>query len=130
MTEQQSDPTPDCRLGRSRRLRGADAFREAFARGARVQGRFLVLWTRRGEGASLRLGVVAAKKTFRRAVDRSRAKRLLREAFRLNRWRLAGDVDVILVARSAILKVGRRAVEQDLLAAAAKAGIFTPAEHD
>jgi len=73
---------------------------------------------------------VAAKKTFRRAVDRSRAKRLLREAFRLNRWRLAGDVDVILVARSAILKVGRRAVEQDLLEAAARAGIFTPAEHD
>jgi ribonuclease P protein component len=81
------------------------------------------MWLRRGEGASLRLGVVASRRSFRRAVDRARAKRLLREAYRLNRDRLCGDCDVILVARRDILQAKRQDVEKDLLEAAGKAGI-------
>jgi ribonuclease P protein component len=47
-------------------------------------------------------GLIAAKRTFRRAVDRNRAKRMLRE------W-IAGagrpaDQDVLLIARTAILE--------------------------
>lgn len=81
------------------------------------------MWLRPGEGASLRLGVVASKRTFRRAVDRARAKRLLREAFRLNRGRLDGAYDVVLVARRRILEVKRPAVDRDLMIAAQRAGI-------
>lgn len=88
----------------------------------------MVFWLRRGPNAGLRLGVVAAKRTFRRAVDRSRAKRLLREAFRLNRWRLAGDVDVILVARRDLLRASLEAVEKDLMDMARRAGLATRQE--
>jgi len=53
-------------------------------------------------------GVVASRRTFRRSVDRSRAKRLLRESYRLNRFRFCGKVDVVLVAKHDILNVTSR----------------------
>lgn len=62
----------------------------------------MVLWSRAGEDADRRLGVVASRKVGN-SVARSRAKRFLRELFRLNRYRVLGDEDVILVARKSIL---------------------------
>ena len=45
-----------------------------------------------------RLGLVIAKKNVRRAVDRNRLKRVIRESFRLQQEHLAG-LDVIVLAR-------------------------------
>ncbi|MBM4143341.1 MAG: ribonuclease P protein component [Lentisphaerae bacterium] len=93
--------------------------------GRRLAGRYAVIWSAPGGApGGARLGVVAAKRVFRRAVDRNRAKRLLREAFRLNRNALRRDVDVVLLARAAILEAGRAAVERDLLALAARARLL------
>lgn len=86
----------------------------------------LLMWLRRGEGAALRLGVAAGRRQFRRAVDRNRARRLMREAYRLNRHRLTGDVDVVLVARVPILKSPLDAVERDLLRLCKRAGLLAP----
>jgi len=83
----------------------------------------MVMWVRNGRDANLRLGVIASRRSFRRAVDRARAKRLLREAYRLNRAKLRGKVDVILLARPAILGVKRQAVDKDLMVLARKAGL-------
>jgi len=101
-------------LSRRQRILSPLLFREAFDRGRRHHGVFFTLWQRPGEDASRRLGVVASKRTFPRAVDRNRAKRLLREAFRLNRWRLTTTDDIVLLARGQILKVKRPTVERDL----------------
>lgn len=101
-------------FGRARRLlRSADFKRVFDARNSRA-GRLMVMWTA-GSPAGSRLGVVATKRTFRRAVDRARAKRLLREAFRLNRDRIGEDTDTVLVARRAILKVTSGEVETEFL---------------
>jgi len=89
-------------------------FEEAFADGKQWPTRTLVMWVRRAPDACRRVGVVASKRTFRRAVDRNRARRLLREAFRLNRYQLDPGVDVVLLARRRILSVKRADVEQDL----------------
>lgn len=45
-----------------------------------------------------RLGVIASRRVGN-AVQRNRAKRRLREVFRLNQDRLPGSCDVVLVAR-------------------------------
>jgi ribonuclease P protein component len=93
---------PDRRLRQAQRLRSTSEFEETYKQRRSHAGRFMVLWLRRGEGASLRLGVVASK-TIGKAVQRNRAKRRLREAWRINRHYLAGDCDVVLVARRNIL---------------------------
>jgi ribonuclease P protein component len=96
-------------------------FREAFDQGEKTAGRYLVLWSRSGEDADRRLGVVASKKVGN-SVARSRAKRRLREWFRLNRHRITGSKDVILVARARILNVSQTELDADAEEVFSRAG--------
>ena len=114
---------PDQRLGRAQRLSRTGDFQQAYAQGRRWIGRCMVLWLREGEGASLRLGVVASRKVGH-AVQRARAKRLLREAYRRNRHRFSGLCDVVLIARRSLLDATWEEVVEELLELAGKAGIL------
>ncbi len=107
-----------CRLESSK-------YKGVFAESRKVYGRTLVIWFARKEDAGRKAGVVVSKRVFRRAVDRNRAKRLMREAFRQKRHLLTGDVDLIMVARKGI--AGRRCVEVafDLEAVFRRAGLMS-----
>ena len=54
-----------------------------------------------------RYGVTATKKTFKLAVHRNRAKRLLRNWVRFNEKHLLNDMDYVFVARHSILDATR-----------------------
>jgi ribonuclease P protein component len=118
------DDPPDQSLSREWRIANPSEFREAFDGGLHYVGKSMVVWLWSGEQAGLRLGVVASKRQFHRAVDRCRAKRRLREAYRLNRFRFDGRIDVVLVARRRILALSAREVEEDLLVLAQRAGLM------
>lgn len=102
-------------------------YKRIFAEKKPVYGRSLVMWVTRGSDAGRRAGVVVSKRVFRRAVDRNRAKRLMREAFRLSRHLLAPDVDVILIARGGIAGKKCQDVMLDLEAVCRRAKVWQPA---
>ena len=80
-------------------------------------------WMRLPGGSSSRLGIVTNRKVGP-AVVRARARRLLRETFRLHQHDFHGPVALVLVAKPAI--VGRRFqdVERDFVSAMRQAGLF------
>jgi len=70
-------------------------------------GAFTFLWRDNGLGYA-RLGLAIAKKNIRRAVDRNRVKRLVRESFRHWQSHLAGTDVVVLSRRGLPLRDNKR----------------------
>jgi len=88
-------------------------YKSVFAEKKSFYGQTLVIWVACLPDAGRRAGVVVSKRNFRRAVDRNRAKRLMREAFRLSRHRLIPEVGMILIARAGIAGKKCQDVMQD-----------------
>ena len=99
-------------------------YRAVFDQGHSTPGRHLVVWAHRTESAACRLGVVTSKRTLRTAVARNRARRLMREAFRLNRGALNEGVDIVLIARARIANANAPEVAADFLQACRRARLL------
>ncbi len=111
------------RLSRAQRLRQSKLFQECRTQRKRYAGRLMVMCLRSGTDASLRLGVIAGR-GLGGAVLRNRAKRLLREVYRHQRFCLTGAYDIILIARSGLECANRQEVEKDFLKLARQAKIL------
>lgn len=105
----------------------ADRLRDGRAIGAVLRGRrkragerLVVHVLDRGDELPARLAVVASRRVGG-AVQRNRAKRLLREAART--WSFGPGVDVVLVARASCARSGFAEVARDLDAAVQALGI-------
>ena len=70
-----------------------------------------------------RLGVITSRK-IGNAVVRSRARRLMREAFRLHQGELKKAADLILIARQSIREKQFQGVEKDFLWLVREAGLW------
>lgn len=89
-------------------LRDATEFQYVYRKGKRFEGSFLTVFVISNKGSNHRLGVTASKRAIGKAVDRNRAKRLLREAFRSSEASLsalASKYDWVLNAKSTLLSV-------------------------
>ena len=90
---------PALGFGRDRRLLTKREFDAVLrAPSLRLRRGSLVAAVRPSESAVARLGLIVAKRTLKRAVDRNRAKRVIRESFRQRRRFPPVDVVVRLAA--------------------------------
>ncbi len=97
-------------------------FSRVRAEGRRLVHGCLILNWAEGKAPVSRLGVVTSRK-LGPAVDRNRARRLMRECFRRHQHELKQNVDMVLIARNSINGRGLTGVEQDYLVALQRAGL-------
>ena len=120
------DASPPDALGlpRTRRIKQGRDFARARTQGRRLtQGCLVLNWVAMPGGAPSRVGVITGRR-IGEAVVRTRARRLLREAFRLHQLHLSQPVDVVLVARQSIVGKKFGDVAEDYVAALKKARLY------
>src|SRR5437867_11161462 len=114
-------------LPRARGIKQGRDFARTKAQGKRVvSGCLIANWVPLSSGAPSRVGVITGRKVGA-AVVRVRARRLLREAFRLHQPELAQPVDLVLVARPSIAGKPFAGVAADYRAALCRAKLYRDA---
>ncbi len=113
----------DYGLPKTQRLLQLSEFNAVYSRGTAYHHRFFVLFVLPTNSTVRRVGIVAGKKVGI-AVKRNRAKRLLREAYRLNKNKLIQGLDIVLVAKKMLTTLTFHEVERNLLYIFKKANIL------
>ena len=119
-----AETPPRLRFGRGARLKLGRDFARVRGQGERlVNGCLIANWLRLPPGSASRLGVITSGR-IGKAVARNRARRLMRESYRLHQHELAQPVDLVLVARPSIAGKGFAGVEKDFLTTLRKARLL------
>lgn len=98
------------------RLRSQRDFRSVYGRGRRASGDWLtvVVWLRRpGEIPAPRVGLSVSKE-HGGAVRRNKLKRVLREAFRMERADMPSNIDVVLIPKKRADNMPLAAIRSEL----------------
>jgi len=96
-------------FARSKRLLKPGEFKQVFDHSTRSSDSALTVFGRPNALANARLGLAISKKQLKRAVDRNRIKRLVRESFRQHQLLLAG-LDMVVLARRSILDLDNQQI--------------------
>ncbi len=115
---------PRLKFDRAMRIKQGRDFSRMKQEGQRlVHGCLIANWRKLPADSKTRLGVITSGK-LGNAVVRNRARRLLREAFRLHQYDLSQPLDLVLVARASITEKDFSGVEKDFLTTLRKAGLL------
>ena len=109
-------------LSRSEILRKAE-FQKVYSHGKSFACRDIVIYIFRAENLKGKVGFAAGKK-LGCAVVRNRVKRLLREAYRLNKNKIRRDFAVILVGRKSLVDAKMQVAEKSFLEVCRRAKIL------
>ncbi|HEY7913234.1 MAG TPA: ribonuclease P protein component, partial [Blastocatellia bacterium] len=96
------------------RILKRDHFKRVYEGGRKVHTRFFTAFILPNSGEGPRLGITATRK-IGNAVERNRARRLLREAFRKNKWLAPRGVDIVINVKRSLVEAALSDLEDDFI---------------
>jgi len=96
------------------RILKRDLFRRVYEQGRKVQFRYFTAFILAKQDNGVRIGVTATRK-IGNAVQRNRARRLVREAFRKNKWLAPNGVDIVINVKRPLVKAHYRDLESEFI---------------
>jgi len=96
---------------RELRLLDATQYKYVFAKARRFGNQNFTLLVRVNEESHARMGLAIAKKAVKRAVDRNRIKRIIRESFRHMQYDLP-NIDVVIMCRPSAVPLKKEEIRQ------------------
>mgnify|MGYP000129656742 FL=1 len=101
----------DQRFSKKERLRKRKEFQHVFETGKRYGNDQLKIYAVSNADSVSRLGLVVGKK-FGNSPKRNRFKRILREAYRLNKRLLGNGADIVVIPRPGLTELTLKAIEE------------------
>ncbi len=104
-------------------LRNKTDFDKLYKQGKSVGDKYVVVFVRPNGKEIVRTAFLASKKVGN-SVERNRARRLMKESYRLSLADVLKGVDVVFIARNTIKDKKQKEVERSMNAALTKVGIL------
>ena len=103
------------------RILKRDVFRRVYEEGRKIQFRYFTAFVLAKETDGARIGITTTRK-MGNSVERNRARRLVREAFRRNKWLVPQGVDIVINAKRSLVKAAYRDFESEFITFLQRAG--------
>jgi len=103
------------------RILKRDVFRRVYEEGRKIQFRYFTAFVLTKETDGSRIGITTTRK-MGNSVERNRARRLVREAFRRNKWLVPQGVDIVINAKRSLVEAAYRDFESEFVTFLQRAG--------
>lgn len=100
-------------LPKPRRLNLKKDFKRV-ASGKNLETKYLSLFIKPGDNQTSKVGIAVSSKTFKKATDRNRARRLVSVAFEVLYSRLPNNINIVALPKAGVLRVKSGDVLLDL----------------
>ena len=97
---------------KTNRLLRREEFRRAYDQGRKFQARYFTAFVLENSLDRARVGITVTRK-FGKAVRRNRARRLVREVFRRNKWLVPTGVDIVINVKNSLMEARYGDLESD-----------------
>lgn len=100
---------------KSNRILKRDVFVRTYEKGRKLQARYFTAFVLPNLEGKSRIGITTTRK-LGNSVERNRARRLVREVFRKNKWLVPSGVDIVINPKKPLSKLNYPDLESDFLA--------------
>ncbi|HEX8185909.1 MAG TPA: ribonuclease P protein component [Blastocatellia bacterium] len=103
------------------RILKRDSFKRVYGEGRKIQARHFTAFVLPNSGGRPRIGITATRK-MGNSVERNRARRLVREVFRKNKWLVPPGVDIVINVKRSLAEANYSDLEGDFITFLERAG--------
>lgn len=103
------------------RILKRDVFRHVYEKGRKKQFWYFTAFVLVRQSGTARIGITATRK-IGNSVEQNRARRLVREAFRKNKWLVPNGVDIVINVKRPLVEAGYADFEGEFITFLQRAG--------